>query len=716
MVTNIPQAVPLSATSALDDLNWMVEQILLEGELPIDRSGLRRALQEACDAHSGPPVENWWVWITEGAASLGLRCRCIEGTAADLLEFAECGAPFIFWSPRSAEFLGLSAAKGKRWNVMRGGSERATRWMRRAELKSLLTQETPEVLLRAVVFEGKSTATFQEIEHHHASPFQRVKGLLRPEWSDIWVILVYTVVNGVLALASPIAVESLVNTVALGQLFQPLIILSIFLLLFLGFSAALKALQTVVVETIQRRLFARVAGDLAYRIPRLVPEAAGHHYLPEVVNRFFEVATVQKVTSQLLIDGVSLVIGGVIGMVVLAFYHPWLLGIDLTLVALMVFVMFVLGRGAVATSIQESHKKYAMASWLQDLAACDQAFRYAAAPDFALDRADHLTYEYLDARRHHFRILMRQVVFTLFLQAISSAVMLGVGGWLVMQNQLTLGQLVAAELIVTIIVGSFAKLGKHIESFYDLLASSEKLGHLMDLPILRQEGLVGFPESGAVRIEFTGLACHHHHSKGVSPLTGRIAAGDRVALKGPSGSGKSTFVDLLCGRLDPTDGKVTLDGIDPRDLRPDVLQRHVAVVAATEVFTGTLAENVHLGRPDVSTHDVRKALEQVGLLDVVLSLPDGLESQITRSGRPLTELQLRRLTLARAIVAQPRLLIIDGLLDAFSDDDAYELTSVLCSRRHDWTLILVTGRKALTPLCDQTLELRSHNQPLLEGN
>ena len=702
-------------SQTLNDLQWLIEQVLLEGDLPIDRSGLRRALQEAQDATSAEGPQAWWVWVIEAANSLGLRCRCIEGTAAELAEFADCGAPLICQVIENRELVGIARRAKQRVKLLSTRGGHGSRWIPWKELPQRLATGGASEILQAVVFEGQTTAVFQEVDHHEDTPWQRLRQMIRPELSDIGVVLVFAVVNAFLTLASPIAVESLVNTVALGQLFQPLVVLSLMVLVFLLFSAGLKALQTVVVETIQRRLFARVAGDLAYRLPRVERQALHGQHLPEMVNRFFDVVTIQKVSSQLLLDGVSLVIGALVGMLVLAFYHPWLLGIDLVLMAAMVFATLVLGRGAVYTSIKESKKKYAMAAWLEDLAGCEHAFRYAAAPDFALDRADTLTYEYLDARRAHFRVLMRQVVFTLFLQAVASAVLLSAGGWLVMQGQLTLGQLVAAELIVAVIVGSFAKLGKHIESFYDLLASVDKLGTLFDLPVQRHAGLIRFPASGAARVDLRGIAYKHPHGGGLAPVTRHLASGDRLAVIGGSGTGKSTLLDLIAGRMDPTAGQLLIDDVDPRDLRPDVLHRSVAIIKRPEIFSGTLAENVHLGRPDVSVHDVRQALERVGLLEFVLHLPQGLDTPLTRSGGPLSELQQARLTLARAIVAGPRLLLIDGLLDAFADDDARQLTQEVCARRNPWTLVLVTGRHELAELCDQALDLTAGG-PTTEEN
>ncbi|MEZ6044035.1 MAG: ABC transporter transmembrane domain-containing protein [Planctomycetaceae bacterium] len=230
------------------------------------------------------------------------------------------------------------------------------------------------------------------------------------------------------------------------------------------------------------------------------------HHLPELVNRFFEVVTLQKVTAQLLLDGIGLILSTVIGMAVLAFYHPWLLGFDLFLLASIAFIIFVLGYGAVDSAIKESKNKYYMAAWLEDIASAPIAFRTFGGHDFALNEADRLISNYILSRRTHFRILIRQIIFALGLQAVASTLLLGLGGWLVITGELTLGQLVAAELIVTVIVGAFAKIGKHMESFYDLLAAVDKLGNLFDLKLDRQDGIVSLGKTGPVEVLFHNIS------------------------------------------------------------------------------------------------------------------------------------------------------------------------------------------------------------------
>ncbi len=471
------------------------------------------------------------------------------------------------------------------------------------------------------------------------------------------------------------------------------------------------ALQTYVAEVIQRRLFARVAADLAHRLPRVSRANWDGAYGPELVNRFLEVATLQKVVATLLLDGVSIVLTTLVGMTVLAFYHPWLLGFNVWLLLLIVGGVYVLGRGAVSTGIDESRIKYRLTSWLEDITRCEGGFKLDGGPAFALDRANLIVANYLSARRLHFGILFRQILFILGLQAVAGTVLLGVGGWLVIQGQLSLGQLVAAELIVTTILASLAKLGKHLEGFYDLVAAVDKLGILFDLGVERHDGLLDLPATTGLDVRFTDLRCNVESSLLRQGLTATIDAGERVALFGPAASGKTTLLRIVNGLDVPDTGHVEVGGCDPQDLRPDVLRSHVALVAGVEIFEGTIAENVHLRRPGVGTTEVRAALEDAGLLDAVLRLPDSLDTKLNATGSPLSETQQSLLMLARGIAGDPELLLLDGVLDRLPDDKLENVLDVLTDSQRRWTLIVATGRRAIARLIGTTIDLTRSAAP-----
>ena len=679
---------------------WLFEQLAVNAGHSADRTRIRRALIEAASARSSDTGDDWWNWLVEASRSLELQYKVMDCTFHELVAITSEGGRVITRVGAEPRWTAILSTKRRRFQILQPQRDRTRVWISARRMRSFLQVTSREDVVRCLVIEPElSTVHSVSAETHAHRPLDRVIQLLRPEFSDIWIIMVFALVTGLLALATPLAVETLVNTVAFGRLLQPVIILALMLLAFLSFSAALLGLQTYVAEIIQRRLFARVAADLSFRLPRVIPAALDGQSGRELVNRFFDVLTVQKATASLLLDGISLVLSTLIGMTVLAFYHPWLLGFDIVLLGLIAFVIFVLGRGAVNSSIKESKAKYKVAAWLEDLINCATAFRYRGSAEFALDQADHLTYEYLSARKKHFRIVMRQIIFALGMQAVASTALLGLGGWLVISGQLTLGQLVAAELIVTVIVGSFAKLGKHMQSYYDLLASVDKLGILFDLPMERQDGLLKMPHHQPAEVTVSNVTfATKYHVSHTEHVNLAVKSGSRLMLMGPSGTGKSQLLDLLFGLRTPAEGHVSINGIDPRDLRPDALRKHVALVRDIEIFSGSLEENVHLERPSVSTSDVREALERVGLIDDILRLPEGLNTHLVETGYPLTPNQARKLMLARAIVGRPRLLLIDGILDTFPDHEAEQLTQMLIDEERLWTLIMVTGRAGLAEL------------------
>jgi len=683
---------------------WIFEQIALRDGLHVDRSKVRRAIDEAAETYFGNLEGGWWRWIVETGNSLGRHCRVIDGDVQQLVRLARDGVVVILRSGDGRTWHSLMA-NGRKLSFSTPAGDRPVQIVSPRKIEQLLRREGFEGTLRCVVVESSLTSSDALLSHvGETKPLQRLLSLLRAESSDIWVVVIFALVSGLLTMTTPLAVEALVSTVAFGRLLQPVIILSLMLLAFLVFQAAIKAIQTFVVEIIQRRLFARVAADLSFRLPRTRVEALDEKYAPELVNRFFDIVTVQKVSAQLLLDGINLILNIAVGMAVLAFYHPYLLAFDIVLVFAILFTMVVLGHGAVKTSIKESKIKYAMAAWLEDLARCRTTFRYDGAAEFAMERADKLIYEYLTARKKHFHILMRQIIFMLLLEALASAALLAIGGWLVISDQLSIGQLVAAELIVAVVVGGLAKFGKHIESFYDLMASVDKLGVLFDLPIERTDGLLTTGQTSGIVTKNISYSLHDGREI-LNNVSLSIRSGQKVAISGASGCGKSLLLDMLFGLRVPDSGLVTVNGIDPRDVRPDMLRKRVTLARDIEVFEGTIAENVHLERPDIKFSDVRTALEIVNLLPSIQQHPLGLETKLTSAGTPLTTSQLRRLMVARAIVGAPEIVLLDEILDGMSDAGSAQILQQMIDAEFPWTIVLVTNREKLKSMMDNVIEL-----------
>lgn len=520
------------------------------------------------------------------------------------------------------------------------------------------------------------------------SPFRRLLALLRPERRDILIVVAFAIGVGVLTLATPVAVQALVNFVAFGGLFQPLVVLGLLLFAFLLLAGAIRVFKTWVVDVLQRRIFVRVATDLSNRLPRVRVDAYDRGHGPELVNRFFDVLTVQKASATLLLDGVAVVLQAMIGLLILAFYHPILLAFDLVLLLGIAFVLFILGRGAVRTAIAESKAKYAVAASLEEIARNPASFKLTGGTLYARERTDALAVDYVNARRRHFAVVLRQVVGAVGLQAVAGTALLTLGGWLVIQGQLTLGQLVASELIVSTVLASFAKTGKQLESFYDLLAGVDKLGQLIDLPLEREGGEEQLPaDAGGASLTLHQVRFNYGNRVVLDAMSAHIRAGERVCFVGSHRSGKTTLAELLYGLRMPQRGHIELGGIDIRELSLSSLRDQVCMVKGLEVIECTIEENVRMNRRDVTPGNVRDALASVGLLDEVRDLPDGLSTHLLSSGAPLSSGQARRLMLARAIAGRPRLLVLDDLLDDLDDEARAHVLATVLDRAQPWTLI-----------------------------
>jgi putative ABC transport system ATP-binding protein len=309
---------------------------------------------------------------------------------------------------------------------------------------------------------------------------------------------------------------------------------------------------------------------------------------------------------------------------------------------------------------------------------------------------------WLGARKKHWKVLFRQIMGSLVVQAVASAALLGVGGWLVIIGKLTLGQLVAAELIVTTVVSGIAKFGKHLESFYDLLAGVDKLGHLVDLPVEAPGGIPFRRKSTGAHVRLVDVSyTKPSGDKMLDQIRLAVEPGARIAIIGPSGSGKSTLIDLLYGLRTPSRGRVDIDGVDLRDIDVTSLREQIAFLRGVEIFEGSVADNVRLGRRDIQTRDVRMALDAVGLYDEMMALPEGLDTVLPTGAPSLSQGQALRLCVARAIAHKPRLFILDG---AFSDLDPISrklICNAIFDRSAPWTLIVTTHDREMLRHCDE---------------
>jgi putative ABC transport system ATP-binding protein len=540
--------------------------------------------------------------------------------------------------------------------------------------------------------------------HHHLTPFERLVAMLSPERTDLWLILGLGLGSGLLALSAPIAVQAVVNTVAMGGMGQPLVVLCTILFVFLAFLGAIFVLESYLAEMIQRRLFVRLATDLAYRLPKIRRHLYDTHRGAELINRFFDIQTVQKSTAMLVLDGVRLLMQTIAGLILLAFYHPFLLSFDIALLLTIAFIMFVLGRNGVKTSISESKAKYALVDWLEVIAENKTTFKAATGEQFAQEKIDILSNNYLTEKEAHYRILLRQIIGSVTLYAIANTGLLLIGGDLVIEKQLTLGQLVAAELIVSTVLASLIKFGKHLESFYDLLTAVDKIGHLLDLPLENEKGqIVDLPP--AVSLTAKNVSFHYQSMPAVlNNVNFQIAAGEKIAFLGQASCGKSTLCEVLFGLREAQKGDIEIEHIKLQSFHLPALRERIALLNEIEIIDGSLLENVLLGRENIDSAQVEKLLNDLELLEKLhTQFGKTLFLPLSEAGSPLSKTQQRLLMLARVTINQPALLIIDSFLDELDEKTLDCALKYLFEMKT--TVLIFTKKPQIASRCERVISM-----------
>lgn len=521
------------------------------------------------------------------------------------------------------------------------------------------------------------------------SPYYRLWRMIVEDKQDLLLILIYSSLGGVMSLAVPLSTQMVVNTIAAGFFLQPITVIAGLVLGGLLFAAVLRLLTIWLVELVRQRAFNRIALRIAYRVPRIRHSHLSNEYLPDLVNRFFDVITVQGNFAALLLDVPAATLQIIIGLTLLAFYSPFLLIFNLIVIGFLLAEVFLLGIGGYKTRSNETSRRYLVAEWLEEIGRCETSIKLNRFPMHLLDHTDRLVEEYTKARRQHFAVLFRQMTGLVFFQAFAAAGVLGIGGWLVIENKLALGQLVASQLIVTQMLPALERIIRHLQTLYELLSALGKIGYVEDLPLERRDGIAAVSTGSGATVNVQGL--HVDYGRRTNVLNGlnlQLQAGERVTLLGPNGSGKSTFAFVLAGLLEPSSGLVLINGMDVRDMHVDSLRTLVSLVTdSNEIFEGTVETNVTLGRTEIKHEDLLWALAMVDFEEELVQMPDGLKTKLLSGGRNLSRGQIQKLMVARAIVQKPQMLILDEAFTGIEERAKLQILNRLYAREMPWTII-----------------------------
>jgi putative ABC transport system ATP-binding protein len=538
-------------------------------------------------------------------------------------------------------------------------------------------------------------------------PMARLLDLIKLEKKDINLLIVLTSGYGILGIATPIAVQALVNIVTMGGVLQPLYVVSLILFVLLLLSGVLYVFEGYIVELIQRRLFVRTAINVARNAQGIDASVYDHSNPVELMNRFFDVSIIQKAAATLLTVGLAALLQGLIGSIILIFYSPYFAILVIVMLVLLAFIIFVLGKRGIDTAIQESKTKYETGDWLETIARNLYVFKFFGGLDRSRRISNDLTADYLSVRKAHFNTLLLQNIGAVTLYAIVGTLMLALGGSLVIKGQINLGQFVAAELIIFGVLAAFVRLISKLEYFYDMVAGLDKVGFLDDLP-QEDVGAYELSSDGFTRLEVNDIAFNYSPRLSLfKRLNFSLEKGRSVAILGESGTGKTTLINLINYLKKPSAGYIAFDGIDLRQLNQNTLRNAIGIAGRVEVVEGSIIDNVILDRENITLHNVNSVLSELGLQEDFAKLDNGLDTALTAFGAPLSTTQLQRLMLARAMVGEPSLLIIDGLLDNLTDIELKSVINLLEKQKSRWMLVITTRFNSIATQFDHVVSLNA---------
>ncbi|MDC0671879.1 ABC transporter ATP-binding protein [Nannocystis radixulma] len=643
-----------------------------------------------------PSSQTWEVAAARAVRQAGLKvARFDVETADELSRLCALDAPaFTSLGDRWVVLLGTRYG-ALDLVVLDGRSERRQR-MRVATLMAWLKPGgAPRTAHPWLAIEPKMMLSAMS---HPPSEFVRLIRTFVLERREVYVISVYGAVMAVVSLAVPMSAQALVNTISANVMVQPILVLSAMLLVALGARAVLRVLQFIVAERVNRRLWVRGVTDWIRRTPRTSRASRQAISNRELCNRYMDMPILQKDFWSLLLDGTSLVMVSVASLVLLAFYHPLLLAFDAVLLVGIALVMLS-GLGAEARAVRESDCKWWLFRWIDDVGNMRLIFSDPRGRALADAHGEVLLRDWLRARGSYYSTFLRHVVTGAALEVLATVGVLAIGGWLVISRELTLGQLVAASVLVSQIGAGVRGLGQQLDPVYEGVAAVATQGRTLDADLEPRGGEV-LPESTRpMAVELT-----------VEQAVFSMQPGERVGLVGGH-DGHSQILDLLYGLYDRTPPPTLsgrLDGRDVAQLELESLREHVALVRGCEIVGASLLENIVGSDWSGDLDEVHALLDLVDLRRTVLALPDGFSQMLMADGDGglLSDSEIRRLVLVRGLVAQPRLLLIDLGLDRL-DLEAEQRAALLdwiFDRQRPWTVIVVTDSlesEEVLARCDQ---------------
>lgn len=524
------------------------------------------------------------------------------------------------------------------------------------------------------------------------TPIQRFWKLLSPFKKEVYQIYFYAILNGLVNLSLPLGIQAIVNIIQMGALTTSWAVLVLFVLTGIVLSGIFQLTQLRIVENIQQEIFAKSSFEFAFRFPKIKLTKLYNFHTPELANRFFDTLTIQKNLPKILVDFSLAIFQAFFGLVLLSVYSPYFLILGFFLVASIWLLFKTTSPKGMSTSLLESKFKYIVAHWLEEIARTHKSFKKFSSFALHLKKTDQKTLEYLEAREKHFGVLVTQFKFFILFKVILAAGLLVLGGLLVYNEQMNIGQFVAAEIIILLILTSTEKLINSIDSIYDLLTALDKIGYVTDLDLDEKKKIELKDSIHGISVDINSLTFQNEDTseKNFNNFSTNFKSGSKSTVLGDNKVNKSLLLNIISGFIEIKSGAIKLDGIPVENLNKSILNKQISVHFSTnELFEASLLDNITVGR-EISEEKIREVISLMGLDLFVSNLPNGIDSIINPTHYFLSKDIIKKILLARSLVSKSRLFLMEYPFLYLKDNDKIRIIDYIFEIYRDSTFIVVT--------------------------
>ena len=536
---------------------------------------------------------------------------------------------------------------------------------------------------------------------------RKLIAILQLDKKEVSAIYIYAILAGLVQLVTPLGIQSIIGFVMAGALSTSIVVLITVVVLGVFLNGLFQIRQLQIIEKIKQKIYTRDALSFANKIPHLNIEKLDNYYLPELVNRFFDTITLQKGIEKILLEIPAAFIQILFGIILLSLYHPVFIAFGIVLVVLLYVILATTLPKGFTKNLLASDYKYKTAAWLQELARVVKTFKYAKKTSLHIDKTDDLVSNYLIARTSYFKILLTQFWSLVAFKIIITAAMLIVGVYLLLNQQINIGQFIAADIVILAVISSVEKLILTLDKAYDTLTAIEKLDKIKSAE-LESAGTDIIAGSNGMKIDFKNVSFNYPNGKNVlTDINVEIQAGEKVLIVGNSGSGKSTLLRLLTGTFTNFSGAIRINNIALGSYAIDSLRSNTGVlISQQDIFQGTIRDNITMGDNSISNEELYQLTKSTGLESFIGELEIGFDTDIDPAGKKLPEKIKQGILLARALFCRKTLLLLENPFDGL-EVTTIESVKEMMAKLENVTMLVTAGSNTHQEIFDKIIYLEN---------